>query len=72
MGVLMALLGFVIGFLSACIAVLRLKIGTLRVDQSDPEDEPYMFLELSKNMGDITNRKYVLLDVRHENYISQK
>lgn len=72
MGVLMAILGFVAGFISACIAVLRLKIGTLRVDQSDPNDEPYMFLEISRNTGDFTDRKYVLLDVRHENYISQK
>lgn len=72
MGVLMTILGFAIGFISACIAVLRLKIGTLRIDRSDPNDNPYMFLEISKNVGDFTDRKYVLLEVRNENYISQK
>lgn len=69
---IVAALGFIVGFISACIGVLRLKIGTLRIDRSDPSDEPYMFLEVSKNVGDISGRKMVLLDVRNENYISQE
>lgn len=65
-------LGFVVGFVAACIGVLGLKIGTLRIDRSDPSDNPYMFLEITKGVGDISNRKYVLLDVQNANYISQE
>lgn len=72
MVVLMTIIGFGIGFISACIGVLRLKIGTLKIDRSDPTEPPYMFLEISKGVGDVSNRKYVLLDVRNENYISQE
>jgi hypothetical protein len=70
--VLAAILGFAIGFVFACLGVLSLKIGTLRIDRSDPTEAPYMFLEISKDVGDISGRKYVLLDVKNENYISQK
>jgi hypothetical protein len=31
-----------------------------------------MFLEISKEVGDISGRKLVLLDVRNENFISQE
>lgn len=70
--VLVAILGFGIGFSCACFGVLSLKIGTLRIDRSDPTEAPYMFLEISKDVGDISGRKYVLLDVKNENYVSQK
>lgn len=66
------LIGFAIGFICACITMLSLKVGTLRVDRSDPTEAPYLFLELSKEVGDISGRKYVLLDVKNENFISQK
>ena len=46
-------------------------IGTLRVDHSDP-DEPYLFLQLSSNVSDISTRKYVTFDVKVENFVSQK
>ena len=72
MAVIMIIVGFGIGFISACVGVLSLKIGTLKIDRSDPTEPPYMFLEVSKGVGDISNRKYVLLDVRNENYISKE
>lgn len=51
---------------------VRSKVGTLRIDRSDPDDQPYMFLELNKGVGDISTRTYVTLDVSTENYISQQ
>ena len=71
MEVILIVVGFAIGFICACIGVLSLKIGTLRIDRSDPGESPYMFLEISKGVGDVSGRKYVLLDVRNENYVSQ-
>lgn len=67
----MAIIGFAVGFISACIGVLSLKVGSLRIDRSDPTEAPYMFLEIDKDVGDISGRKMVLLNVRNENYISQ-
>ncbi len=47
-------------------------IGDLRIDNSDPEDGPYIFLELSKRIVDISSKKYVVLKVKLENFIPQK
>lgn len=47
-------------------------VGTLRVDSSDPNDGPYMFLELEKGVGDISSRRYVLLKVNLDSYLSRK
>lgn len=69
---LAAILSFAIGYICACIGVLRLNIGTLRIDRSDPNEAPYMFLEVTKGVGDISSRKYVMLEVSNENYISQE
>lgn len=47
-------------------------VGTLRIDNSDPEDGPYMFLELEKGIGDISSKKHVILKVKQKNFISHK
>ena len=72
MEVLMALIGFAIGFISACIGMLRLKIGVLQIDRSDPSEPPYAFLRAHKPIEEISRRKYVLLEVKNENFISQE
>jgi len=67
---------FFIGvFLGVSIASIIFRshfIGDLRIDNSDPEDEPYIFLELSKRIGNISSKKYVVLKVKLENFIPQK
>ena len=46
-------------------------IGSLRVDQSDPDSEPYLFLELDPGgMNDIYKKQSVRLRVKIKNYIS--
>lgn len=47
-------------------------VGTLRIDSSDPEDEPYIFLELNKGVGDVSRRSVVTLKVSTKSYLSQK
>lgn len=64
------LLGVLIGIIIYAIAVKTASVGTLRIDQSDPEDSPYLFLELNKNVGIITSKKYVIMKVERKNYIS--
>jgi hypothetical protein len=46
--------------------------GSLRIDTSDPEDSPYMFLELLKDLNSITQKKYVILKVNTNNFIPRK
>lgn len=65
-------LGMVVGSLSACIIFRLFVAGTLRVDRSDPDDALYLFLELSKDVRTVSEKKYVVFKVRNENYISHE
>ena len=47
-------------------------LGTIRVDSSDPEDGPYLFLELNAPPSMIAEKDYVMFKVNTESYISQK
>lgn len=71
--IMVGVLGLVVGFIfGVCAVYRRLKVGALRVDQSDPFDEPYLFLELSKSVNYVMGRKVVVMDVKVEDYISRK
>lgn len=50
----------------------RASQGTLNVDYSDPEDGPYLFLELKVPIVDVVSRKRVIFDVNESQYVSQK
>ena len=64
------LVGVLIGTILYAISIKTASVGTLRIDQSDPEDSPYLFLELKKNVNNIASNKYVIMEVKRENYIS--
>ena len=67
------LTGIVAGFaLSIAIKAKHNLVGTLRVDNSIPEDGPLLFLELERDIPTIKKRDYVTLRVNTTNYISQK
>ena len=61
-------IGVVIGCVLSSIIRRAKSVGKLRIDTSDP-DGPFMFLELSKGVGDISAKKQVLLQVDLKNYI---
>ena len=69
--VLLFLLGFMVGIASFLVYLIVRSVGTLRVDQSDPTEQPYLFLELDKPVESVTNKKYVLFRVIKKNFISQ-
>lgn len=60
------------GVIGTLIAVLKLRIGVLRIDQSDPYEDPYLFLELAKPIDAFRHKAYVLLEVNNSNYISHE
>lgn len=73
MFVLYSLIGFVIGLITAYFIVKYMpKSGTLRIDRSDPNDEPYMFLEGVKSPYEIAYKRFVIFDVKREDYISHE
>jgi hypothetical protein len=52
------LLGVLIGVIFTCVVFRCWMVGALRVNHSDPHDAPYLFLELSKELTSVTNKKY--------------
>lgn len=73
MDILFLTIGYIMGILVTFVFVhISMKAGVLRIDHSDQLDGPYMFLEISKNVDFITNRRYVLLEVRREDFIPRK
>lgn len=72
MEIILILAGIVIGIGLAMIIFKAYFIGTLRIDKSDPNEEPYVFLELNKGIGDISSKKHVVLKVSTKNYIPRK
>ena len=71
MEVLLVLLGFIGGMVFFLICLAARSIGTLRIDQSDPTEPPYLFLDLDKPVESIVKKKYVLFRVSKKNFISQ-
>ena len=47
-------------------------LGTLRVDRSDPDDGPYLFLELKSNPNKLTHGSIVTFKVNTKSYISHE
>ena len=65
-------IGVIVGSIVTQI-ILRVKsVGTMRIDTSDPEDGPYLFLELTKDVLYVKRKKYITLKVNSKNYISSK
>ena len=68
--VVFGVIGVLFGFIFAVLLQKRKKIGALRMDRSDPNEAPYLFLELDPDgMRKINRFKTVVLRVKLENYI---
>lgn len=63
--------GAIAGVGGSILILLKTKGGTLRIDRSDPDSEPYMFLELTESLPSVMRKKYVIFRVNLENYISR-
>lgn len=65
-------MGFLIGGVVIAVVLYEKPVGTLRIDTSDPDEAPYLFLELSESVVKIYDKKQVTFDVNTQNYISRK
>lgn len=71
--IIVLLIGVVIGMLVSRFIFREKSVGSLRVDESDPDSGPYLFLELDHSgVGAIYKKRYVRLRVELKNYISHK
>lgn len=70
--ILVFLAGVFLGISITTVMFRVFLVGALRIDNSEPEEGPYLFLELSKGIGDISSKKYVLLKVNLKNFIPHK
>lgn len=69
---------YLLGILSGLLIALFIKhiskekpVGTIRIDRSDPNDTPYMFLELNVSLRELATQKEAWLKISTENYISR-
>ena len=63
---------FIIGFILGKIPKKINPVGTLRIDHSEPDEAPLLFLELSTDPRIFMCEKIVTLNVNTESYLSQK
>lgn len=70
--ILSAVVAFVIGFIFGNRPKRKIVVGTLRIDRSEPDEAPLLFLELSTDPRNLMREKQVLLDVSTESYLSQE
>jgi len=66
------IVGIIIGVIAAMLIFGAFSVGNLRVDHSIPEDDPYIFLELTKSISTVLKKKFVVLKVRAEDFIPHK
>ena len=79
-GVIAIVIGIVVGVLIGIFigtermrkAIEEQSVGNLRVDRSEPDEPPRPFLELKNATIEMVSRKkFVILKVVNENYLSQ-
>lgn len=70
--VIAMLIGIIIGFSIFLFVRKKYIVGDLRVDHSDLEDEPYLFLELKSDVDSLINKKYVIMKVQIKDFIPHK
>lgn len=70
--IIAGLIGMTVGFIIFFIVLKNNIVGNLRVDHSDLEDEPYLFLQLENDIKSISKKKYVIMKVQIKDFIPHK
>lgn len=73
MAMICLIVGILIGLLISKFIFRDKPIGSLRIDSSDLDSGPYLFLEVDPGgMSDIYKKQRVCLRIKIKNYISHK
>lgn len=72
MKIVIALIAVVIGFVIGRITKHDRPLGDLRVDRSDPDNGPMLFLELDTDVSTIMRQRYATFRVKVKNYLPHK
>ena len=67
---IMFIFGLIVGGLLAWLVVLRLLVGTLKIDRDNPEKDVYRF-DVT-DIDALAKRKYILLQVESNSHLSQE
>ena len=71
--ILVGIVCYFIGLLTYLVVLKPNPVGNLRIDRSDPDDEPYLFLEIERGkLEDIRDKRMIFLRVLNQNYITRK
>ena len=64
------IVGVIVGIFCGKYIALKKTAGSLRVDQSDPNSGPYLFLELSqRGISELYRKKHIVLKIDISDYI---
>lgn len=67
--ILVVAVAIIVLIMIAIVTYKKRKIGCIRIDSSESTREPYIFLELHKDLDFVSSKKYVVLAVKNENYV---
>jgi hypothetical protein len=70
--IIVAILGMIAGYNLALMRIRSNTLGAIRIDRSDPDEDPYLFLELKGHPDALMNEQYVIFEVKNENFVSPK
>ena len=63
------IIGIAVGILLGAILFHRRPVGDLRVDRSDPTENPSLFLELERDVWFVSRKKKITLRVRNQDFL---
>ena len=65
-------IGWLLGSVVTMLIFRKFIVGILQVVEIENEDQPYLFLDLSKDVDSVIKKKYVMLKVNAKSRISHK
>ena len=72
MEIFLVLIGLVVGIGTGYLIARSKPSGYIRIDRSDPDEPPMLFLESRIGIYELSKKKYVMYEVKTENYISHE
>ena len=72
MDIILVLVGLILGVGIGCMIKRSKPSGYIRIDRSEPDEPPLLFLETHIGIYELSKKKYVVYKVKNESYISHE